>query len=146
MPREISAGAIIFRRENGKILYLLLHYPAMDHRSSKDFWDFAKGHVEVGESVAETIRREIKEETGIDDLEFVAGFKETIKYFFIHEEKRIFKIVIFLLAQSKTKEVKISGEHTTFIWLPFNEAHETVTYANAKQLLQKANKFLCQKE
>lgn len=145
MPREISAGALIFREESGKVLYLLLHYPAMDHRASRDFWDFAKGHVEAKESVTETIRREVKEETGIGDLEFIPGFKETIKYFFIHNEQKIFKIVIFLLAETKNEKIVISGEHAGFAWLPFSEAYETVTYSNAKQLLEKADTFICQK-
>jgi len=142
MGREISAGAIIYRKENDKIFYLLLHYPALNHRSGKDYWDFAKGHIETGESVAGAAVREAREETGIADLEFVAGFKETIKYFFVFEGKKIFKIVIFLLAETKTKTITISGEHAGFDWLSYEEAYKTATFANAKKLLKKANEFL----
>jgi len=42
MPREISAGAIIFRQVDNKPFYLLLHYPAMNHRSSRDFGIFPR--------------------------------------------------------------------------------------------------------
>ena len=42
MPREKSAGAVIFRREDSKIYYLLLHYTARH-------WDLSKGHIEEGE-------------------------------------------------------------------------------------------------
>ena len=58
MIEETSAGIVIFRRENSKILFLLLHYPS-------GHWDFVKGKMEKGESVQQTAIRETKEETGI---------------------------------------------------------------------------------
>jgi 8-oxo-dGTP pyrophosphatase MutT (NUDIX family) len=142
MPIEISAGAVIFRKEDGKIYYLLLRYPAMNHRSGKDYWDFVKGHIERGEKVLETIKRETKEEAGLNDLEFVDGFSQTMKYFFVFEGKKIFKIVNFKLAQTKTKDIKLSDEHNDFIWLPFDQACEALSFDNAKNVLKKANVFL----
>lgn len=142
MPVEISAGAVIFREENGKNLYLLLRYPAINHRSGRDYWDFVKGHVEKGEKGLETIRREAKEETGLDDLDLMDGFSETMKYFFVFQGEKIFKIVNFKLARTKTKKIVLSGEHNDFTWLPFDEAYEALSFDNAKNVLKKANEFL----
>jgi len=75
MPKEKSAGAIIFRKENNKNYFLLLHYPS-------GHWEFPKGHVEGNETEEETVKREIKEETGLDNIVLLAGFKKYIKYFF----------------------------------------------------------------
>jgi len=135
MPLEKSAGAVIFRKEKGKIYYLLLHYQA-------GHWDFPKGNIEKGEKEEAAARRETKEETGIGNTEFTSGFKETIKYFYRREKENIFKIVIFFLAQTKTKNVKISWEHVGYKWLPYKEALERVTFKNAKEILKKANDFL----
>jgi len=135
MPIEKSAGAVIFRKEEGKIYYLLLRYQA-------GHWDFPKGIIEKGEKIEETARREIKEETGIKALKFIEGFKEWIKYFFKLKEKNIFKIVTFLLAETKQKNVKISWEHIGYKWLPYKEALEQLTFKNAKEILKKANDFL----
>jgi len=55
---------------------------------------------------------------------------------------KIFKIVIFLLAQTQTEKVIISDEHCGFAWLPYDEAVKTVTYENSKQLLKKADVFV----
>ncbi|MDO8663561.1 MAG: diadenosine tetraphosphate hydrolase, partial [Candidatus Wildermuthbacteria bacterium] len=70
------------------------------------------------------------------------GFKEFIKYFFRIENKNIFKTVVFYLAGTKTKKIKISSEHIGFEWLPYEKALEQLTFKNAKNILEKANEFL----
>ena len=145
MPVERSAGAVIFKRKNGKIFYLLLHYPGASNRSKKDYWDFPKGHIEKGEKEIETVKREVFEETGLKNIKILDGFKETIKYFFKWEGKTILKFVTFYLAETKEKEVKISFEHTGYEWLPFEKAVERLSFKNAKEILKKAHQFLKQK-
>lgn len=142
MPVEKSAGAIIFRKERGRIFYLLLHYPGISHRAKKDYWDFPKGHLEEGEGLKEAAKREIEEETGLKDIKFVGNFKETIKYFFKWKGKNILKFVTFYLAQTKTKKVQISFEHLGYEWLSYEEAMEKLAFDNAKKILQKAHYFL----
>lgn len=141
MPVEKSAGAIIFRKDNVKILYLLLHYPS-GSRAGKDYWDFPKGHIEKGEKVEETIKREVEEETGLKNIKFIEGFKEWIKYFFKFKKQNIFKIVTFLLVETKRKGVRVSFEHIGYKWLSYDEAIKQLTFKNAKEILKKANNFL----
>ena len=136
MPVERSAGAIVFRREDGKTYYLILHYPGF--RAKKSHWDFPKGKIEKGEGLTETVKREVEEETGLKDIKLADGFKETIKYFFKWEGKNILKFVTFFLAETKEKQVKISQEHIGFKWLSYKEAKVQLTHENAKKILQKA--------
>jgi len=156
LPREKSAGAIIYRKEpfdtaqgkKYKIYFLLLHYPS-------GHWEFPKGHIEGKESEEETLKREVAEETGIQDIIIAPGFKKYIKYFFrqykekVSEEDRkkgktpwVFKLVAFFIAETKTKEVKISSEHKGFIWLPIDEAIKKTTFKNSKKLLKEADDFI----
>jgi 8-oxo-dGTP pyrophosphatase MutT (NUDIX family) len=137
MPIEKSAGAVIFRREKGKIYYLLLHYEA-------GHWGFPKGHIEKGETIEETARREIEEETGIREINFITGFREWIKYFYKSKKGNVMKIVTYLLAETKQKEVKISWEHIGFkwLWLPYKDALKQLTFKNSKEILKKAHYFL----
>lgn len=141
MPVERSAGAVIFRKEGDKTFYLLLHYPS-SAKAPKEYWDFPKGHIEKGEKIEETIKREVREETGLDDIRLVEDFKEWIKYFFKFKGKNVFKIVTFLLAETKTKEVKVSFEHLGYEWLSYEKALEKLTFKNAKEILKKANQYL----
>jgi len=157
MSLEKSAGAVIFRKsrsrtrgslrgkEGDKIFYLLLHYAGVSHRAKRDYWDFPKGHIEKGEKIEDTVRREVREETGLTYIEFVPGFKEVIKYFFRLKGENIFKIVTFLLAETKEKEVKISFEHIGAEWLPYEKAIERLTFKNAREILKKANEYLSDK-
>jgi bis(5'-nucleosidyl)-tetraphosphatase len=142
MPVEKSAGAVIFRKENHKIYYLLLNYPAISHRAEKDYWDFPKGHIEKGENLEDTVKREIFEETGLKDLKILPGFKETIKYFFRFQGKNVLKFVTFLLAETTEKEVQISSEHRGYEWLTFEKALKRLTFENAKEILKKAHQFV----
>lgn len=149
MPREKSAGAIIYRIEEGEPRYLLLHYPS-------GHWEFAKGHIEKNEKPGVAARREIEEETGIKDIRIIPGFKEYAKYFFrknyhlTGEAKKrapwVFKLVVFYLAETKTKDVKISSEHKGFLWLPHEQAVKRLTYKNAKNLLKQAHEFIMKHE
>src|SRR3989344_5286471 len=154
MPREKSAGAIIFKEHEGKRYYLLLHY-APSEPGRKGHWEFPKGHVEKTETEEETIIREVKEETGIEKIEIKPGFKEYIKYFFrknygLKGEARkkapwVFKLVVFFAAKTDKKEIKLSDEHVGFVWLPYEEALKKLTYKNAKEIFKKANDFIDKK-
>ena len=141
MPLEKSAGAVVFRKEGNKIYYLLLHYPS-GTRTPRNYWDFPKGHIERGEKEIETVKREVKEETGLEDIKFIEGFKKWVKYFFRFQGKTVFKMVIFYLVETKNKNVKISSEHIGYKWLPYEEALEQLLFKNAKEILEEANNFL----
>ena len=135
MEHEKSCGAVIFRVGKG-IEYLLLHYEA-------GHWDFVKGHVEKGESEEETVKREILEETGLGSDTFLSDFRERIDYFYRGRGRLVSKEVIFYLVRNTGEEqVKISGEHVGYDWLPYREALDRLTYKNAKETLRKAEEHL----
>ena len=135
MIEETSAGIVLFRKEESKKLFLLLHYPS-------GHWDFVKGKMEKGESTHQTAIREAKEETGITDIKFIENFEEWIGYNFKHQGELVQKKVVFFLAETKTKEVKISHEHSGYTWMDYNEAMEKTTFNNAKTVSTKAQKLL----
>ena len=135
MIEETSSGVVLFRKENEKILFLLLHYPS-------GHWDFVKGKMEKGESTHETAIRETKEETGIIDTKFLDNFEEWIEYDFQFEGELVHKKVVFFLGETKTKNVKISHEHLNYTWMDYAEAMEKTTFNNAKTVLSKSYSLL----
>lgn len=150
MPVERSAGAVIFyKNQSGTIEYLLLHHrPSQNGHAGKPpngHWSFPKGHLEKNEKTEDAVRREVKEETGLEKIEFIPGFKETIRYFVnFYGEKRL-KFVAFFLARVSDKSVKISEEHQEYAWLTFEEAYRLITHSGDKEVIRKANDFLSEK-
>ena len=137
MIEETSAGIVLFRKENSKNLFLLLHYPS-------GHWDFVKGKMEKDESIQQTAIRETKEETGITDITFIQNFEEWIEYNFQYKGELVHKKVVFFLAETKTDKITISDEHLDFTWMDYNTAMEKTTFYNAKTVLTKAQKLLIQ--
>lgn len=135
MILEKSAGVVVFRREDNRVLYLLLKY-GWGH------WGFIKGHIEKGESEIETVKREAYEETGITDLKFIFGFREKIEYEYFLRGVRRHKVVYYYLAETTQKDVRLSYEHLAYAWLPYEQALRRITYDTDREVLKKAHRYL----
>ena len=136
MADERSAGAVVFYKEgSAEPEYLLLHYTA-------GHWDFPKGNIEAGENEKQAAIREIREETGITDVEFLDGFRMKIDYRYRHGRRLVLKEVVLFLARTRTRQVTLSHEHVGFAWRKYDEAMEHLTYQNAMNLLSGAREFL----
>jgi len=135
MGNEKSAGIVLFRNDSDKNEFLLLNYP-------QGHWDFVKGKIERNETSHEAALRETREETGITNIEFVDGFEESVEYDFRFKKEDIHKKVIFFLAKTNEKNIKLSHEHNDYLWLEYNDALKKTTFENAKNVLTKANEFL----
>jgi len=137
MIDERSSGAVIFsnNKELNKSEFLLLHY-ASGH------WDFPKGNIEDGEDEVQAAHREIFEETGIQNVHFVEGFRKKIQYYYRRGDILIQKEVIFYLAITNTKEITLSNEHIGYAWKDYMEAMNQLTYKSAQDLLKEVKMFL----
>jgi 8-oxo-dGTP pyrophosphatase MutT (NUDIX family) len=135
MREQKSAGIVLFRNDSDKNEFLLLNYP-------QGHWDFVKGKIERNETSHETALRETNEETGITNIKFVDGFEESVEYDFRFKKEDIHKKVIFFLAKTNEKNIKLSHEHNDYLWLEYNDALKKTTFENAKNVLTKANEFL----
>lgn len=134
---EKSCGFVLFNSDE----FLLIQHPTKSN-GDEGHWDFPKGHVEGNETELETAKRELIEETGIAEFRIFNGFRHRIEYNFSKDNRIVSKEVIFFLAESIIKDVKLSSEHQNFIWLNFNLAYSKLTYANAKEVLAAVKMFL----
>ncbi|MGC8776777.1 MAG: uracil-DNA glycosylase family protein [Candidatus Micrarchaeia archaeon] len=135
MMFDFSAGAIIYKKENGRIKFLFLI-------SHKNELDIPKGHFENNETAMETAKREIKEETGLD-VEFLPYFKYVNRYFFSEGKERVLKrVATFISKVSENATIKISSEHKGYVWLGYEKAMERMKYKDMKQLLTIAYDYI----
>lgn len=141
MREEISAGGIIYRRKGGHLEIFFIKDPY-------NRWTFPKGHQEAGENLVETAIREIKEETGLDGLRYLAPVGRT-KFRFRREGALVEKTVHFFLfeAPSDAKEV-LTGEGAIWeaMWTRAHKSFDASGYRNLDRLLSKALRLIAQEE
>jgi 8-oxo-dGTP pyrophosphatase MutT (NUDIX family) len=140
--KEISAGFIVFRRTKEGLLFLVLY-----HRGA--YWNFPKGKIEKEERSFEAAVRETREETGLTarDLRIVRDFKTREQFAFRRSGQKVFKVVIFYLAETRNPQVRISDRsHQGYGWFPYREASRILgKYEESQKVLKEANDFICGK-
>lgn len=143
--REISAGIIIYRKTKEGIKFLILYHGGR-------YWNFPKGKIETEtgfkdgallknkETAFKAALREVYEETGLSsrDLKFNSRFKTYDRFTYIRNKKKIFKIVIYYLAKTIKKTIKVSEEHAGYGWFLYKDASRILMYQTLKNNLKQA--------
>jgi 8-oxo-dGTP pyrophosphatase MutT (NUDIX family) len=144
--KEISAGFIVYRKTPKELEFLVLY-----HRGG--YWNFPKGKIENEERSFQTAVRELKEETGIsrNEITIIPNFKTAEKFAFWKNEgeknSRVFKIVIFYLAETQKSEIRLSKEHGGYAWFAFKDAMKILEkYKDSQRVLREAYGFLRHKK
>jgi 8-oxo-dGTP pyrophosphatase MutT (NUDIX family) len=129
--------AIIFRKNNQEIEYLLLK------RTQKKggFWQPVTGGVEEKEREREAVIREVKEETGVEEI---LAIIEDVHYFKLEEngiDEFVFGVEVSPEAEISI-EKNIYPEHDEFKWCNFEEALNLLKWPGNKEGLKKLNEKL----
>ena len=133
-PERESAGGVVIRYEFGQPLVALTREgPYADYI-------LPKGHVEPGETLEQTARREILEEAGISRLEIVRflGVRSRLDY-----RKRFWVHVHYFLFTTTQLEGRPTDLKHGYIceWFPLNEL-PTLFWPEQRQLLESVHKSL----
>ena len=138
--REVSSGIIIFRKVVQECQFLLLYY-------GHSQWTFPRGKIEKEERSFAAALRETAEETGFsrNDLRFIEYFKTYENWTFVKNNKKIFKTVIFYLAETNKKHVRIEERSQGYGWFTYREALKIFSgpkNSENRKVITKANNFL----
>ena len=107
-----------------------------------NIWGFPKGHIEAGESEAETACREVKEETFVD-IEIIPGFEEITKFKLVEENTTRNRIVKYFIGKPLTTKLKAEpNELKNVSWMQVDDAMRLLTFECDKIVLEKAIAFL----
>ena len=107
-----------------------------------DIGIFQKAILKIARMNPKLACREIREETGIENVEFLDGFKGKVEYYYRREHEIVHKEVVFFLAKTDSQKVILSNEHIAYSWNDYDNALAKLTYKSAKDILVQAQNFL----
>ncbi len=139
MPKERLGGAVVYIKENKKILFALVH-------DVFGYWTLSKGHVEENENLKDCTIREIKEEIGIDiKLEEELGANDYVAS--DPEKGKIKKIVSYFLASTNDKNIKLkeTGGLDDVRWFTLDDIAGLKIYDDIRPIITRAVKILAKK-
>ncbi len=132
---ELASGAVVVHRENGGICLLLYRAEAR--------WAFPKGHVDPGESLATTAVREVREETGISELELGDEVAEVhYRFYDAARDLNIAKTTVYYLAFTSQTEIRTEPIFERGEWVDLAEATRRVPFDTDRFVLAKAGERL----
>jgi 8-oxo-dGTP pyrophosphatase MutT (NUDIX family) len=135
-----GVSLVVYRKEKDKILYLVLK-----RKLRWTGYEFAKGGKLKGESYVNTIKRELKEETGLKPIKIIK-LKEKLKFNYPKKDQAVFHKKGFIancyLVEVGSKKVKLRKEHSSYKWLSYKDTKNTLTFKDTKRILIKSNKII----
>src|SRR5580704_16429867 len=163
MVREISAGGVVVRKQEGAWWMAAIELPAEGgpakkrsasaktravHPKTKATLCLPKGLVDPGEKALEAALREVQEETGIA-ASLITKLAD-IKYMYVRtwgDGQRVFKIVSFYLLRYESGEIDEISEAMRIevaraSWIRLQDATKLLAYKGEKQMARQALEYV----
>ena len=129
---ETSAGGLVYTTRGGVAQGVLI---GRRDRRGVLRWLLPKGHIEDGETVADTAVREVAEETGISGR--IVAELGTVDYWFTAPDRRVHKTVHHYLMSAVGGELSADDiEVDEVAWVPLDEVASRLSYDDERRLVE----------
>jgi 8-oxo-dGTP pyrophosphatase MutT (NUDIX family) len=131
----VSAGGVVFRRTDLGIEVVICG------RDSDGVWGLPKGTPDAGESLEQTARREVTEETGLRVQ--IVDEVGVVEYWFARDGVRYHKWVHhYLLEAVGGSTSEHDHEYDRVEWRPIGIAIRTLSFKNEVDIVKKARQMI----
>ena len=131
-----DAQAVVFKKNANGIEFLLLK--RYDKEQDRMDYRLVKGGIENNEKPKETVIREIKEETGLENLLLLNKLNE----YSYQVGKVLHKVTVFLVESTKNDEIKVNSENEGGFtienagWFSFKKARNLLYFNQEKNAIE----------
>ncbi len=125
-----KSGAIIYRKSARGLEYLLIY------RAFRRDWSFPKGHIDPGEDAETAMKREVKEETGLE----VKIKKRLTDFCYLTPTGELIEVAMYLAVPINVEqETSPEYDGDQVKWVSKEEAIDKLSYGNLKNYFRSLN-------
>ncbi len=128
-PTLTHAGGVVHRTDEARLVTLLVR-----GRGEPRDWVIPKGHIEAGETAAQTARREVREETGVD----ASATDYLGECAFTRTDGKFIRVGWFLM---QFHGLVAADEDRETRWCTFREAQVLVRFDDLRRILAAAERL-----
>src|SRR3989338_139731 len=135
---QLGIKALIVNSD-GKILLLKVNKEMLKGFSGDPYWDIPGGRIHRGSTIEETLKREVKEETGITNITNTTPLAMVLSNIRIpwNNSDTGLIISVYVCEVNEPAEVILSNEHTEFRWFEPKEAGALLQVKYPKEFTEK---------
>ena len=137
---QVGIKALIMDESNQ---VLVMFSTSIGRNRHPPHWDIPGGRIEKNHSIEETLRKEIKEELGIDNIDVIEQLDAGLSKISINVDGVDTRLLFIIYKCKLPTDYKIilSDEHRKYKWVSISEATELLRFKFADSLIEKMSQL-----